>query len=75
MRALRHINMEQRMNAVLDCLAAAKDYQRIAGRHDVSYQQLYSWVQRYESGGIPALTDRRGRKLRSERLISTQHTP
>ena len=27
--------LEQRMNAVLDCLAAAKDYQRIAGRHDV----------------------------------------
>ncbi len=67
--------LEERMNAVLDCLAAAKDYQRIAGRHEVSYQQLYNWVRRYESGGIPALTDRRGRKLRSERLTSTQHTP
>jgi transposase-like protein len=75
MRAIQHINMEQRMNAVLGSLAAAKDYQRIAGRHDVSYQQLYNWVQRYESGGIPAPTDRCGRKLRSERLISTQHTP
>ncbi|KOP29323.1 hypothetical protein ADM98_10590 [Exiguobacterium sp. BMC-KP] len=67
--------LEQRMNAVLDCLAATKDYQHIAGRHDVSYQQLYNWVRRYESGGISALMDRRGRKLRSERLTSTQHMP
>lgn len=53
--------------------------------YQVSYQQIYSWVKKYETQGAEALTDKRGRtkpetemteleKLRAEnRLLKAQN--
>ncbi|WP_207225836.1 helix-turn-helix domain-containing protein, partial [Aeribacillus pallidus] len=30
--------------------------------YEVSYQQVYQWVKKYENGGEEALKDKRGRK-------------
>ena len=35
-------------------------------KFDISYQQIYSWVKKYEAGGAEALIDNRGKRL-SER--------
>ena len=30
-------------------------------KYNVSYQQIYSWLRKYDDGGIDALVDRRGK--------------
>ncbi|MCM1989281.1 helix-turn-helix domain-containing protein [Oceanirhabdus seepicola] len=37
-------------------------------QYQVSYQQVYQWVKKYESGGEDALKDRRGRNKVEEEL-------
>ncbi|MEY8346696.1 IS3 family transposase [Niallia circulans] len=56
----RKTTWEERIQIVLDCLGNKKDYQEAANTHQVSYQQIYQWVKKYEDGGVDALKDRRG---------------
>ncbi|MGM1050758.1 MAG: helix-turn-helix domain-containing protein, partial [Bacillota bacterium] len=37
-------------------------------KYNVSYTQVYSWVQKYKSGGEESLKDNRGRKKPVEEL-------
>ena len=53
---------------VLDCLKNGKDYQGTAETYEVSYQQVYQWVKKYEDGGEEALKDKRGRKKEEAEL-------
>ncbi|WP_242836734.1 helix-turn-helix domain-containing protein [Clostridium sp. BNL1100] len=39
-----------------------KNYSETAQTFNVSYHQVYSWTHKYESGGIDALQDNRGKK-------------
>jgi len=64
----RTTTFEERIDAVLDCIAKEKDYRGTAETHRVSYHQIYSWVRKYEEGGADALMDRRGRKKPEEEL-------
>lgn len=52
---------DERIQIVIDCLGNGKDYQKTADSYNVSYQQVYLWVKKYENGGDEALKDRRGR--------------
>ncbi|MCM3025259.1 helix-turn-helix domain containing protein, partial [Weizmannia ginsengihumi] len=45
-----------------------KDYQEAANTYNVSYQQVYQWVRKYEDGGDEALKDRRGNKKEEAKL-------
>ncbi|MGO4890430.1 transposase [Anaerobacillus sp. MEB173] len=56
----RKTTWEERIQIVLDCLGNGKDYQEAANTYNVSYQQVYQWVKKYEDGGDEALKDRRG---------------
>ncbi|MDL5377094.1 transposase [Exiguobacterium mexicanum] len=58
----RETTFEERLDAVIDCLSHRRDYRKIAETHRVSYQQIYSWVKKYDQGGPDALLDRRGHK-------------
>ncbi|KIL48083.1 helix-turn-helix domain-containing protein [Jeotgalibacillus campisalis] len=49
-------------------LEEQKNYQKAATSHQVSYQQVYQWVKKYENGGEKALKDRRGYKKEEEEL-------
>lgn len=40
--------------------------------HLISYQQIYSWVRKFEKDGIDALMDRCGRQKPVEELTDTQ---
>ncbi|WP_412679653.1 helix-turn-helix domain-containing protein [Brevibacillus choshinensis] len=44
---------------------------KTASHYQVSYQQVYQWVKKYEDGGQDALLDRRGRKKPEEELTET----
>lgn len=64
----RKTTWKERIQIVQDALADEKDYQETAENHQVSYQQVYQWVHKYEEGGWDALKDRRGRSKRVEEL-------
>ncbi len=64
----RSTTWRERIEIVLFCIAHNQDYHQTAEAHQVSYQQVYQWVKKYESGGEDALKDRRGRKKEEEEL-------
>lgn len=64
----RTTTWEERINIVLYCLANNRDYQKTVSQYQVSYQQVYQWVKKYENGGESALQDGRGRTKAPEEL-------
>lgn len=57
----RKTTVEERIEIATYCIKHQKDYQRAADIYNVSYQQVYQWVNKYENGGVEALNDKRGR--------------
>jgi transposase len=57
----RSTTWEERIQVVLYCIENGKDYQKAAETYEVSYQQVYQWVRKYENGGDEALKDKRGK--------------
>ncbi|QRG69427.1 helix-turn-helix domain-containing protein [Brevibacillus choshinensis] len=68
----RATTWQERIDIVHYCLAHKHDYQETASQYQVSYQQVYQWVKKYEDGGLDALQDRRGRKKPVEELTETE---
>jgi transposase len=68
----RKTTQEERILIVLDCLENGKDYQKIAETYEVSYQQVYQWVKKFENGGDEALKDKRGRTKPETELTSEE---
>lgn len=64
----RATTWQERMDIVLYCLANGQDYTKAATHFHASYQQVYSWVKKYETGGEEALRDGRGRTKAPEEL-------
>jgi len=64
----RATSWKERIEIVQFCIVNSNDYQQTAEVHQVSYQQVYQWVKKYESGGEDALKDRRGRNKVEEEL-------
>jgi transposase len=64
----RSTNWKERIDIVLYCLSHNHDYHKTSETYQVSYQQVYQWVKKYEDGGEDALRDGRGRKKAPEEL-------
>ena len=63
----RKTTQEERAEIVAFCIEHGKDYGLTVETYRVSYQQIYSWVRKYEENGVDGLTDRRGKaKLKNE---------
>jgi transposase len=63
----RLTTFDERIEIVSYCIAKGKDYGAAILKYGVSYQQIYSWVRKYEAKGVEGLTDKRGkRKLLAE---------
>ena len=45
-----------------------KNYSETAEKYGVSYQQIYSWVRKYEAKGVDGLSDRRGKAKPEDEL-------
>lgn len=70
----RTTTWQERIDIVLYCLANGQDYTKTANQFQVSYQQVYGWVRKYEAGGQDALQDGRGRTKAPEELAEAdQH--
>lgn len=68
----RKTTYEERVEIVSFCIANAKDYNLTANKFEVSYQQVYGWVKKYESIGPEGLVDRRGQHKKYEELNESQ---
>lgn len=64
----RSTTWQERIDMVQHCLAHQHDYRKTADQFQVSYQQVYQWVKKFEDGGQDALKDGRGRKKAPEEL-------
>ena len=58
----RKTTQEERIEIVSHCIANNKDYGKTIEHYGVSYQQIYSWVRKYEKDGVDALADHRGKR-------------
>lgn len=67
----RKTTQEERANIVAFCIEHGKDYGLTVETYGVSYQQIYSWVKKYEEKGVEGLTDRRG-KAKPESELSEE---
>lgn len=66
MKQGRKTTFEERIEIVNFTLAHEKDYQGAVEKYGVSYQQVYSWVRKFEKEGSNGLLDRRGKGLESK---------
>ncbi|WP_430103489.1 IS3 family transposase [Paenibacillus validus] len=69
----RSTTWQERIDIVLYCLANGQEYKKAANHFQVSYQQVYGWVKKYEAGGQEALRDGRGRTKAPEELTDADH--
>lgn len=60
----KHIrkSIDAKVEAVVFCQNNNYDYNLTIKKFGVSYQQIYSWVKKYEKGGVGALVDNRGKR-------------
>lgn len=58
----RKTTLEERIEIVKFVMDKSRSYQEASAVFEVSYNQVYSWVQKYKKYGTDALNDYRGKK-------------
>ena len=53
---------EERIEIVSYCIEHGNDYTAAIEKYGVSYQQIYSWVRKYNEKGAEGLVDKRGKR-------------
>lgn len=66
MRQGRQTTFDERVEIVTFTIAHNKDYQAAIEKYGISYQQVYSWVRKFEQEGSQGLLDRRGKGLETK---------
>ena len=72
MKQGRKTTFEERVEIVNFTIAHGKDYQAAIDKYGVSYQQVYSWVRKFQKEGSQGLQDRRGKGLESKPNLTTE---
>ena len=68
----RKTTQEERVQIVAFCIEHGKDYGLTVETYQVSYQQIYSWVRKYEACGVNGLVDRRGKAKPEDELTEAE---
>ena len=68
----RKTTQEERAEIVAFCIEHNKDYGLTVETYNVSYQQIYAWVRKYEAGGVDKLKDNRGRTKPVEEMTEIE---
>ena len=58
----RNTTYEERVEIVSYCIENGNDYTATIEKYGVSYQQIYSWVRKYNEKGAEGLVDKRGKR-------------
>ena len=64
----KKLTFEDRIEIVKHYLEVSNNYAETAIKFQVSYQQVYQWVQKFNKGGIDALIDHRGQRKSIEEM-------
>lgn len=72
MKKGRKTTFEERLEAVNFTIAHDKNYQAAIEKYGISYQQIYSWVRKFEKEGSRGLEDRRGKGLESKSNLTNE---
>ena len=64
----RKTTREERIEIVAFYIENGKDYRLTIEKYGVSYQQIYSWIRKYEEKGVEGLNDRRGKAKPEDKL-------
>ena len=64
----RKTTFEERVEIVQYCIAHDHNYSETSEKYQVSYQQARSYTVKYESGGVEALKDNRGKRKNPDEL-------
>lgn len=70
--ARKNTTLEERIKIVEECINCGYDYAAIAQKYGCSYNQVYSWVRKYNAKGVDGLIDRRGKGKPVEELSETE---
>jgi len=68
----RKTTLEERIEIAQYTIARNLDYKSAMEKYEVSYQQVYSWVNKYKNDGSEALRDNRGRNKDIEELSEVE---
>ncbi|MGN0594372.1 MAG: transposase [Hominimerdicola sp.] len=68
----RKTTLEERIEIVEYCIEHGKDYPATIEKYSISYQQIYSWVRKYEGSGVDGLRDGRGRTKPYEEMTDVE---
>lgn len=68
----RKTTQQERVKIVAFCIEHGKDYPLTIKEYDISYQQIYSWVRKYEENGIDGLVDGRGKIKPEEKMTENE---
>ena len=70
--ARRKTTLEEREEIVKYCIEHNNDYKNTAAIYDLSYGQVYSWVQKYRENGADGLSDKRGKRKNESELTEVE---
>ena len=68
----RATTYEERIEIVKYCIEHQNDYTEIAQKFQVSYQQIYSWTNKYFKNGVGELQDRRGKSKSDDKMSEVE---
>lgn len=58
----RKTTYEERVEIVTYCMENEMAYAQTAEKYQISYQQVYQWVRKYQANGVEGLIDKRGKR-------------
>lgn len=68
----RKTTYDERIEIVQYCIENQNNYAETAIKYEVSYQQVYSWMKKYESKGIDGLVDKRGKNKTEDQMTELE---
>jgi len=68
----RKTTLEERIDIVKDHMESGSSYEEIAEKYQISYQQIYQWVRKYQENGIDGLVDRRGKRKEQDAMTEEE---
>lgn len=64
----RKTTYEERIEIVTYCIEHGNNYDQTADKYKVSYQQVYTWLKKYEEKGFEGLIDNRGKRKQENNM-------
>lgn len=68
----RKTTLKERLEIAQYTIANDFNYHEATEKYEVSYQQVYNWVRKYQQGGEQSFEDRRGKALESKTTLTEE---